>query len=386
MNNKLKFVIFTLTIFCFTTASFSSNSTKFPVTNNKKQLIKEEINFLKSKVKLLDTKTKSLNNEIELLERKREILLKEKKLTLEQKKDVELKLKGLQAFLKETEKEIKAKQSYLNKRILELYKKGEFIVLEMVLFPESEESLIHSLNTFHYLNSKDKDAIKQLAKLMQEKKSAEIRLAKSKESLKKKLKELTILQQDLRETYKVRKKIFRTILSKKKEYAKLLKERNKLLKDLINTIENKKSEYLVPEIPITRFKRLLSLPVKGKIIERFGKIRNRKFGTYLKNNGITIKVKKGTKVKAFYDGTVVFADWFKSYGKLVIIDHKDGYFSFYAHLDSFSVKINQTVLKGDVIGKAGSTASLKGNILHFELWHKKKPLNPLKWIKLRRRK
>jgi septal ring factor EnvC (AmiA/AmiB activator) len=386
MNTKLKFVAYTLILIYLTGSAFCGNKNiAVTVADNKEQLIKEEIDFLKSKVKILESKTKSLNNEIELLERKREILIKEKTLILKQKKEVELKLKDLQMFLKDTKKEITAKQNYLNKRILELYKKGEFIVPEIVLFPESEESLIHSLNTFHYLNNKDKNAIKQLSKLIKEKKTAEIRLANSREVLKKKLNELTLLQQNLRKTYKARKKIFKNILNRKKEYAKLLKERNNLLKDLMTAIENKKTAYLVPEIPIVRFKKLLSLPVKGKIIEKFGKIRNRKFGTYLKNNGITIKVKKGTKVKAFYDGTVVFADWFKSYGKLVIIDHKEGYFSFYAHLDSFSVKINQTVLKGDVIGKTGNTASLKGNILHFELWHKKKPLNPLKWIKLRRK-
>lgn len=351
---------------------------------NKEKLIEEEINFLKNKVESLESQTKSLNNEIELLERKKELLAKEKALALDQKKEVEKKLYDLNTFIANTEKEIQTKMSYLNKRILELYKKGEFIVLEMLLFPESEESLIHTLNTFHYLNSKDKDEISSLRILMQEKKSAEIRLNSAKEKLQNKLIELTNLQVEIRNIYKIRKQVFSSILAKKKDYIKILEERNSLLQDLMTAIESKKTTSKIPILPITRFKSLLSLPVKGKIVENFGKIRNKKFGTYLKSNGVTIKINKNTNVNAFYDGTVVYADWYKSYGKLVIIDHKDGYFSFYAHLNSFSVKINQVVLKGDVIAKTGDTGSLKGNILHFELWHKKKPLDPLKWIRKKR--
>jgi len=387
MNTYFKLCAVILLFSCFITFSYSAPNTKNkkPVLNSKEKIIQEEINYLKKQVNNFASKTKTLSNEIELLERKREIFLKEKKLTLNKKREIQKKIKELKAFVKETDKEISKKRNYLNRRILELYKKGEYMVLEMILFPESEESLIHSLNTFHYLNSKDKDEINSLATLMKENKAATIRMKSAENNLQAKLIKLTALQKEIRQTYKKRKKMFNSIVSKKKQYTKLLKERSSLLQDLITSIEKRKSTSSIPAISISRFKKLLSLPVPGRIIEKFGKIRNRKFGTYLKSNGITIKVRKRTKVLAFYDGTVVFADWYKSYGKLVIIDHKEGYFSFYAHLDSFSVKINQTVLKGDIIAKTGNTASLKGNILHFELWHKKKPLNPLKWIRKKRK-
>lgn len=109
-------------------------------------------------------------------------------------------------------------------------------------------------------------------------------------------------------------------------------------------------------------------------IQTFGRIDWPVEGTILSNasdalEGITIRAPEGTPVKAVLDGVVEYAQWFNGlgFGKLLVLNHGDGYRSFYAHLSDFSVREGQRVRKGQVIGTVGSTGSLVGTALYFEM-------------------
>ena len=97
--------------------------------------------------------------------------------------------------------------------------------------------------------------------------------------------------------------------------------------------------------------------------------------------GIEISAKQGKEIKAIYGGKVLYADWFKGYGNIVIIDHGDSYYSLSAHLSKILKRTGDRVEAGEVIALAGDTGSLKGPCLYFELRHHGKPLNPLHWLR-----
>ena len=100
------------------------------------------------------------------------------------------------------------------------------------------------------------------------------------------------------------------------------------------------------QIDINRYKGRLKWPSNGKLLRRFGIYRDPEFGTKRKQNGIQVALPKGRKIKSVYSGKIVYADWFKSYGNLVIIDHGNKVISFYAHCDSFLVEKGQIIEKG----------------------------------------
>jgi len=109
-------------------------------------------------------------------------------------------------------------------------------------------------------------------------------------------------------------------------------------------------------------------------IQTFGKIDWPVEGKIISNasdalEGITIRAEEGTPVRAVLSGTVEYAQWFNGlgFGKLVVLNHGNGYRSFYAHLSDFAVKEGQQVRKGQVIGTVGSTGSLIGSALYFEM-------------------
>ncbi len=132
---------------------------------------------------------------------------------------------------------------------------------------------------------------------------------------------------------------------------------------------------------LSGLKGLLKMPVEGKIIAKFGRYRNEEFNVVNFQSGIDIEARKGTPIKAVREGRVLFSDWFKGYGNLLIVDHGDSYYSLYAHAADVYKREGDAVRTGEVIATVGDTGSLKGPMLHFEIRHHGKPVDPLKWLK-----
>ncbi len=104
-------------------------------------------------------------------------------------------------------------------------------------------------------------------------------------------------------------------------------------------------------------------PVSGTIIQTFGRSRNAQFKEVVDNTGIQIQAPEGTPFRAVANGKVRFADWFKGYGKLVILDHGQGYYSLYAQASELNVTEGQAVSAGQILGTVGDTGSLVGTSL-----------------------
>ncbi len=113
-------------------------------------------------------------------------------------------------------------------------------------------------------------------------------------------------------------------------------------------------------------------PVKGRTISSFGP----KEGG-LHNDGINIAAAAGTPIKAVENGIVVYAgNELRGYGNLVLVRHKDGWVSAYAHVESFAVKPGQKVKQGDIVGKVGQSGNVDRPQLHFEIRRGTRAVDP----------
>lgn len=121
-------------------------------------------------------------------------------------------------------------------------------------------------------------------------------------------------------------------------------------------------------------------PVPGKIISRFGIRQTGDYKSFTFQSGIDIRGEQGEPVRSVFKGNVVYAQWLKGYGNMVIIDHGENYYTLYAHLHEMFRKTGDAVDTGEVIATVGDTGSLKGVRLHFELRHHGKPVDPLEWL------
>lgn len=123
-------------------------------------------------------------------------------------------------------------------------------------------------------------------------------------------------------------------------------------------------------------------PVPGKLLRGFGKVIDAEYRTETFQKGVDFAVAVGDPVYAIAGGEVRFADWFRGYGRMVILDHGDGYFTVSGHLDGIDVALGQRVAAGDRIGAAGETGSLSGPRLYFEIRQGAEAVDPAEWLAL----
>jgi murein hydrolase activator len=124
----------------------------------------------------------------------------------------------------------------------------------------------------------------------------------------------------------------------------------------------------------------LPWPSEGRVLTRFGMQRHPQFKTMVFRRGIEIAVREGEPVRAVSDGQVVYADWYKGYGKLVIIEHGPGFYTLYGNLSRLDLNNGDPVARGQVLGLAGETGSLKGAKLYFEIRRNGEAQDPLSWL------
>lgn len=98
------------------------------------------------------------------------------------------------------------------------------------------------------------------------------------------------------------------------------------------------------------------------------------------HRGVDLRAPEGTPVRAMAAGRVRFAGWMDGYGNVVWIDHRGGVISVYAHLSDVDVVIGGTVERGDLVGVSGSTGTVSGPHLHFEIWKNGRQVDPVRFL------
>jgi septal ring factor EnvC (AmiA/AmiB activator) len=124
-------------------------------------------------------------------------------------------------------------------------------------------------------------------------------------------------------------------------------------------------------------------PVRGETRSRFGRVVDADYQTEIFRKGIEIEAETGDSVRSVAGGQVRYAGWFRGYGKIVILDHGDSYFTVSGHLADIYVDVGDPVAEGDTLGTVGETGSLSGPGLYFELREGGTPRDPARWLQSR---
>ncbi|MBE0487715.1 MAG: peptidoglycan DD-metalloendopeptidase family protein [Halomonas sp.] len=132
-----------------------------------------------------------------------------------------------------------------------------------------------------------------------------------------------------------------------------------------------------PSTAIEQTRGDLPWPVQGSVASRF------RAGDGVHRNGILIQAAEGTPIRAVHAGRVVFADWMRGFGNLLIIDHGDQVMTLHAHLQHFAVQVGQAVSRDDVLGAVGTSGGHQRPALYFEVRRGGDPIDPQAWIAAR---
>ena len=129
-------------------------------------------------------------------------------------------------------------------------------------------------------------------------------------------------------------------------------------------------------VPFASRKGQLALPLEGPLIKRFGELRSE---GRVKWTGVLIEAELGTPVKAIHYGRVVFADWLRGFGLLMIISHDNGYMSLYGHNQVLLVEPGEWVNPGQIIGETGTSGGQPLPTTYFEIRAAGQPIDPMLW-------
>tara|TARA_B100000686_G_scaffold153032_1_gene160401 strand:- start:4433 stop:5620 length:1188 start_codon:yes stop_codon:yes gene_type:complete len=296
------------------------------------------------------------------------------------------KISSLEPKLKKAEQKIKYHQYLLGLRLRSIYKEGSVFPLKVVFSSNSITDLLQNIKYMELLARHDSELLQNYKR------------------------EVERIKQDRRSLYEVRAKLVnlkKNTINKKKEILRIKKEKVIFLKnikkkkslnqkvrkelvaasDKLNKIIDKLLLKLVSGegLDISDKKGRLEIPLRGRILNKFGRKRVKEYDSYIVYNGINVKAKKGSPVKAIFDGKVLYTGDLEGYGNLVIIGHGKKYHSLYGHLDVIKVRTDKVVRTGEIIALSGDSGSLDGETLYFELRKDGSPVEPVTWFKRAKR-
>ena len=131
-----------------------------------------------------------------------------------------------------------------------------------------------------------------------------------------------------------------------------------------------------PRMPFADTRGRLGMPVVGTLKNRYGERRN----ADIRWRGWLIAADEGDPVRAVHGGDIIYADWLRGQGLLIVVDHGEGWLSLYAQNHSLLRGVGDRVSAGDIIGKAGASGGSETSGLYFEIRHRGEPVDPSEWI------
>jgi septal ring factor EnvC (AmiA/AmiB activator) len=361
------------------------------VAESKKELggIRKKLQEEKQLVKDIGRKESSVISQLNTLERNLSRKEKELKALDRQLKAVTRKVQQANEDLQVLGQTISTQQTHLDQRLVALYKYGEAGVPETIFSTRSPDEWLDLRRSMAAIVDQDRrliDDFRQRQNIVgahrEQLRVDERELQQLKEKTEKKKKEV---EKDRAE----KGKLLDSVRNEKKIHLAAVQEleaASAQLQALINRLEKEirakaKQEMAPPSGKgFGALRGKLPRPVEGRVLSTFGKNENPQFHTFTVQKGIEIEAPLGAEIRAVYDGRVLYADWFKGYGKILIIDHGEGYYTLSGHASALLKNVGEEVRIGEAVALVGDTGSLRGPCLYFEIRQRGKPLDPTEWL------
>lgn len=363
-------------------------------SNTDLQKIQQKIKEEQKSHQQLQEKAKSVASEVSLVQKKMVKAASSVQDFEETLNKLEQKLNELKLQETSLKQQFAIKQSQLMKLLSGLQKIAinppEILIFQTQTPVQTLRSAILLKESCYFLQAdteqlqKDLDMLTSLQAAMRSQtlqiKVASARLETEKENMEKLMKQKFVLQTH-----------FETESNQAKQKSEILGKQAKDLKDLLNQLQKERQQLSqlakrhkpvpIKDIPtisrqslaFMKSKGNIPLPARGKIIQSYGDI----LESGLKAKGITMQTRPTAQVVSPFDGTILFAGIFKSYGNLLIIEHGEGFVSLLAGLGQINATVGQTILTGEPIGNMSTTEPQK---LYIEIRQEGEPLNPSEWF------
>ena len=271
----------------------------------------------------------------------------------------------------------------LRKRLVALYRLGGLSYLRILLALDSGRNPIEAMSMLSYLVSRDSRLVSRFQATQQQLATRRTQLGVRQKELQATRTVVEARRRAVAAAYREQQRVvarLRTEESGAAQQLAALEEKARRLQRLVDALSLQKRG-LDPALDVRSVQGALAWPVQGKVIEHFGRQRNPKFATFTISNGLKIEAVPGTEVRAVFQGTVLFSQWFKGYGNLIILDHGNRVFSLYGNLKAPLVATGDRITTGQPIAGVGEIEDAATGYLYFEIRQDNHPEDPQLWLR-----
>lgn len=324
---------------------------------------------------------------------------RELRLLNRQSRESNTKLGKLQKSSQDTAHGLRIQQDLLGRMLRQQYLQGQSDALRLVLNREDPNEMARQLHYLAHIARARVQLVEGLRNNLREIDRLKTEIAEEAAAIARIAAEQTAQRKRLEQEKRVRagvlSRVSRDIRAQQREMramqanenrlARLIDQLSKLVrKPAVNTRPRQRNE-TVPSIPsdgspFNALRGKLSLPVRGELGNRFGSPRMDGGVTW---KGLFITAKSGEDVRAVADGRVVYADWLRGFGNLLILDHGDNYMTLYANAEALLKQVGDVIRGGESVATVGNSGGNPESGLYFEMRHEGRPFDPLQWVKLR---
>ncbi|HSP35613.1 MAG TPA: peptidoglycan DD-metalloendopeptidase family protein [Thermoanaerobaculia bacterium] len=353
------------------------------VTNSDLDRIRGEIARLKQRLQDVHQKTKNAEQELEAADLELGIQKRELDLATQTREQVDGERLQLEAQIRDLLDRIGRQKTHLRKRLVALYRLGGLSYLRILLSLDQRNDPMGAVSMLGFLVAHDARTITRFQATHEQLDARRGELAQRQQLLVSLERDIEERRRAVEAAFNEKQRVLAALQAQEtgseKQIAEL-EEKAHRLERLVDVL-SKQAGGLLPSADVRAFRGALGWPAAGKVVEHFGRQRNAKFATVTMNNGWKIAAAPRTPVRAVFQGTVLFSQWFKGYGNLIILDHGNRVVSLYGNVVSPAISVGDRVATGQPIAGVGESEDAGGGSLYFEIRQDNRPEDPQKWLR-----
>jgi len=345
------------------------------------QQVQSELEQERERIRVLRLEETSLLSELDRMDRLLSEHRQELRRLREESRKLSLQIQETTERIAITSANLEQQRERLRARLQALYRQHRAGDIAALVSADDYQSLIQEARLLGYLTHADTLLINRYRHLVQEMESLNASLGKARLDVEQNSLRLRLKKQEV-EKEKENRQFLLSRVRKNRSYAeRLVGELEQAARDLKVLIEQAaEAARIPPGTPFADLRGELPWPVTGRVSSYFGSQNDPLFDTPVFRNGIEIMAEEEAAVTPVHSGVVAYADWFKGFGQLIIINHGSGYHTLYANLAQMFVKPGDVVEHGQMVARVAESDTYRGSSMYFELRHKGKPMDPLKWL------
>ena len=289
---------------------------------------------------------------------------------------------SVEAQISENKNTIEKYRDWIKRKLRVLHKHGQAPDMVMLFLSSDDISkLLRSGKALQQVTLYENKVLNILKDNLVELRVRENRLTELRARLMKQRAQVREEEEALAANKKEKEMLLVSIKQERSSYAKMLEELKTASERILKIIREAEEREKFTGEGFSKLKGKLPWPLDGRVAIPYGSQRDPRFNTPIFRSGAYFQSAHDTFARAVYSGKVVFAEWFKGYGQLVIINHGEGYHTLYGSLSEIFANVGDIIKENQVIGRIGDSGVLNAPSLYFELRYKGKPLDPLQWLK-----